>query len=767
VLRSNRPASAWEDACPVGNGKHGSLVMGQPGKERIVLVHEKLWDPGRDLSLDWTEPAAEFIPSIREAIYRGDYAAGGRVAKEVDARRTRRLGRKKAGEPDAHPAFDLILDIPLEGEARDYVRTLDLATGEATVRYRDDAGTIVEQVFASRVRDVHMVRLSGVGRRLPDVSISLRDGQSLDEKKRTARAAHRTLQVLENQCLYYHQPYLDDKSGYEGLVYLVPRGGTVVQEETTLRVTGAEEILIYSHIQPLNDAALSRKKENLAALKGLPTDYRLLLDEHAGVHGAIFRRAALDLGAEKEWNRFCGDILGEATRRGATPVLLEMLFAMGRYYLLCSSGDYPPALQGIWGATWEPRWHGGYVFDSNLDLQTCGANMGHMPECMESYMRFIEQNLGNWRRNARIYLGTKHGFLPAHYANPRTGRLEHFSQHYPWFLWPSGGAWAIRPFYEYYLSYGGERFLRERLAPLYVEQARFYEEYLVENKQGGYDIIPSLSPENRPGNVKLEAMPATYNSAHAVAAARETLAIAVELCEKLGIEEERVARWRHLRAHLPPYRTNANGALAEWCPPHLQDQYAHRHNSHLYGLYPGLEFMDDDTGKGLLDAARKAIALRFKHVKGGQESGHGHVYRGMMGARLRDRRLPLDALNVLARKRYFFEFMVSSHDPGRRMLCGDVSGAVPQLLMEMLLRTRPGVLELMPAWPERLPQKGSVRGLVSRTGAVVDFSWEKGKVKTLSIRPTRDGPCRLTYNGRSVDLALKKGIKVTEQTLGR
>lgn len=33
----------WEDAFVTGNGRHGMMVMSQPGDGRIIFVHEKLF----------------------------------------------------------------------------------------------------------------------------------------------------------------------------------------------------------------------------------------------------------------------------------------------------------------------------------------------------------------------------------------------------------------------------------------------------------------------------------------------------------------------------------------------------------------------------------------------------------------------------------------------------------------------------------------------------------------------------------------------------
>ena len=54
----------------------------------------------------------------------------------------------------------------------------------------------------------------------------------------------------------------------------------------------------------------------------------------------------------------------------------------------------------------------------------------------------------------------------------------------------------------------------------------------------------------------------------------------------------------------------------------------------------------------------------------------------------------------------------------------DPQGALPSLIMEMLVYSRPGVIGLLPAAPDSLAE-GTVKGVVSRTQATVDnLTWD-------------------------------------------
>ena len=67
-----------------------------------------------------------------------------------------------------------------------------------------------------------------------------------------------------------------------------------------------------------------------------------------------------------------------------------------------------------------------------------------------------------------------------------------------------------------------------------------------------------------------------------VAVAKDLYRNLVFCGELLGAEAALVDKWADLLARLPKYRVNADGALAEWADPRFEDNYEHRHSSHLY-----------------------------------------------------------------------------------------------------------------------------------------------------------------------------------------
>ncbi|OLT05195.1 hypothetical protein BJF90_19900 [Pseudonocardia sp. CNS-004] len=268
-------------------------------------------------------------------------------------------------------------------------------------------------------------------------------------------------------------------------------------------------------------------------------------------------------------------------------------------------------------------------------------------------------------------------------------------------MWIAGADWLLFPLLEHWQVTGDEEFLAEVLAPWLVEAAMFFEDFLTrEDEHGCMVFVPSYSPEVGPaGRTGVAAVNATMD----IAAARHALGAAVEVCTRLGLEEAAVARWQTLLKQLPPYRVDSRGALAEWAWPGLETPDHHRHVSHLYPVWPLHEITPDGTPE-LAAAARRALVLR------GDEnlSAHGSLHRALCAARLKDAGLVEENLGKILGNDMVFRSLMTSHNPGLETYNADAAHAIPAVILESLVYSRPGVIELLPAVP-----RGWVRGRIS------------------------------------------------------
>jgi hypothetical protein len=197
-------------------------------------------------------------------------------------------------------------------------------------------------------------------------------------------------------------------------------------------------------------------------------------------------------------------------------------------------------------------------------------------------------------------------------------------------------------------------------------------------------------------------------------------------------------RWRRVLDSLPPYAVGEDGALAEWLWPGLPNNQAHRHASHLYGLWyePDPDLLDDPR---LREAAATAVRLRLDWWRGqGDEMAFGLVQLGLAAAALGLAEEAYEALTRLA-TRYWRPSGVSTHNAGA-LFNTDVCGGLPALVVAMLARRRGERVELLPALPDAWP-RGSVRGVRLRGGVRLDrLSWAPGEVEVDLAYPNDHEP---------------------------
>ena len=786
VIWSAQPARKWEDAFVTGNGRQGTMVFGLPDNERITCVHEELFIRDCDRHLKTVPQTSHLMPEVRRLMDAGKTDAASRLLTDEADRQLREMGAVNRWPVIPHPAFDLCIGgdgqlsvdanrqaiISTNGQSLtgtnrqqpsaqtgNYRRQLNLETGEALVRRTTADGTEIEEsVFTSRTDNVNVIRLKALGGKKLNFTLHLeetpgRKGMHFDHNIGTAFRSVESGAEADGW-LTYRAAYTKDPGGYEGLARITTKGGKLNRESETLRVTEADEILIVLRITPLEYADRSQMAQAKKELTRLPRKYDQLLTPHAREHGTMFCRMQFDLGCAKDWKNIPTEqMLATVTKQGVTPLFLEQVQAMGRYLLISSCGKYPPPLQGIWGGGWNPAWVGGFVWDSNLNLAISAASMSNLPECAQSYNQYIKSLLPGWRLNAKNYLGYR-GFIVAHYNDPETGYLTHFGGSFPWMFWAGGAGWNLRPLYEYAEMTGNDTYLKQEVLPLYREMAELYEDCLVMGSNSLYHISPSISPENAPpGTDTWLSRDATMD----VAIAREVFTLLCRMGRQFNLPSAEVAKWEHYLARLPFYRINKDGALAEWVDPSYPDVYNHRHNSHLYPIFPGTELrgcIKEDT-----DWAKAAGIALDKRFAFDTSSAHGLVHLALQATRLKNTQIAEQNIDRFSRRGYLYNSLITSHEPGHQIYNLDAILSFPRLLMEMLVFTESGRIELLPAWPADYPD-GSIKGIRLYGGHTLDLEWKAGKVVNATLLGGSNETLELEYRGEKKSIRTKSGKSI-------
>jgi alpha-L-fucosidase 2 len=89
----------------------------------------------------------------------------------------------------------------------------------------------------------------------------------------------------------------------------------------------------------------------------------------------------------------------------------------------------------------------------------------------------------------------------------------------------------------------------------------------------------------------------------------------------------------------------------------------------------------------------------------------------------------------------------------------DGNFGVTAAIAEMLLQSRTGEMELLPALPGGWAE-GSIKGLRARGGVEVDLAWRHGRLTSVVIRSDEDTTFRLRYQSKTAELKIKKGVRL-------
>lgn len=746
-------AGNWTDAFLTGNGEYGAMIHGAPTLEKVIFTHHRFVLPNGTRNV--TPPVLSGrLAGVRDKALAGDFnGATGDFTSGWSLRWTQTF----------HPGYELQISTPQMTGVGDYARITDFRTGEVTSTWTDSSGTWTRRAFVSRADRVIVHELTPAPGRTIDATLSVNTALS----GVPGSVGFTTLATVSNGDGYLNlrgrYPSGQGAFGYEGVTRVVVSGGSVRVSGSSIVVSAAAKVLLLTKLDRYESSTAWDARPLHAALATLGTDYAASLTRHTPLHTALYDRSRLDLNVSAADRRLStGELIARqnANRNVIDLALLERMYDSGRYLFLSSSGVLPPRLTGLWTGAWDAAWAGDFTTDANVNFQVAGGNILSLTEAMDGYFTLILGQLDDWRTNARNLYGTR-GLLAPSRTDGEYGKMLHFDGGFPGHTWVGGADWLLYPLLEYYQVTGDATFYRTKLAPVLIELALFYEDFLTRTDAGGKVIfVPCFSMENSPGNTGRQL---SINASGEIAAGKHALQAAIEAANFLGTEQgsgQGVQRWTALLAKMPDYRINGDGALAEWSWPSLTDRYNHRHVQHMYPVWPLHEINPEDK-PDLVRYASRALDLR------GDESGeaHGAIHRALARARLKDGAGVYGNLRKILGNNMVYRSLMTSHNPNLSIYNADAANSLPAILAEALIYTRPGVLELLPALPDQLA-KGTITGVRGRNRIRIDaLTWDLA-ARTVTAGVISDLTQTVTLICRRGIASITTGAAVTTSPLG-
>ena len=709
VLWYRKPAQQWVEALPIGNGRLGAMVFGDPKVEHLQVNEETIWT-GKPH--DYARKGAyKHLDTIRSLIAEGRQ-------KEAEELAMERFMSDPLRQKEYQPFCDLYLDFTAidPDQVSSYRRALDL----------DQA--LVSVDFVHQDVKYHREYLTSYPHQAVVVNCSA-DQNGMISFRASLGSAHEDIEITaSSEGLILSGRVQPDGIRFQARLIVNADGGAVTvktdsgsassavnnADSATIMLVGASSFVSYSDISGNPAGRCTRYLEGLQGV-----GYDQIKAAHIQDYQQLFRTVSFDLGAKPldqptDWRIANFDPSSDLQ-------FVALYFQYGRYLMISGSrpGCLPLNLQGIWNDQLRPPWGSKYTCNINLEMNywpTEAANLASCHQPLFNLLRVLQQTgsvVAKEHYNCR-------GWVLHHNTDIWGGAAPINDSNHG--IWPTGGAWLCSHIWQHYLYHQDLDFLSE-FYPIMRDAALFFVDYLVEDEKTGWLIS---TPSNSPEQGGLVAGPTMDHQI-----IRELMRNCIAASEVLDCDHELRSQWQAILERIAPNLIGKHGQLQEWLEDLDDPNNKHRHVSHLYALFPGNEISPDIDSR-FSEAAKKSLEFR-----GDKGTGWSMAWKINLWARLLDGDHAYKLLTTLIREGTYPN-MFDAHPPFQiDGNFGAISG-----IMEMLVQSHLDGISFLPALPSAWPE-GRIKGICVPGGFTLDLTWTQGRFEEAYIYSKLDNECRI------------------------
>ncbi|KAF7556802.1 hypothetical protein G7Z17_g1157 [Cylindrodendrum hubeiense] len=578
-LHYTAPATEWNQALPIGNGRLGCMIHGRPSTELWQLNEDSVWYGGPQERTP--SGASKHLATLRQLI---------RDAKHAEAEELVRTAffASPASMRHYEPLGTCFLEFGHDGEVTNYRRLLNLGSAVHTVSYDHDGISHERQSFASYPDSVLVTRITS---------------------SKPVRFVIRLNRLGEQE--WDSNEFLDSVTSFDNRIILHATPGG--RNSNQLCIALGVRVYGGGHEDPELEARLNI---DAARLKSWET----LLAAHVKDYRRLFTRTSLRLVAL--YHNYGRYLLISSSRHGHKAL--------------------PANLQGIWNPSFSPAWGSKYTININIQMNYWPVSPTNLFECALPLLDLLQRMAVRGRKTAKAMYDCK-GWCAHHNTDiwGDTDTADRWMPSTLWPLggvWLCLGLMEQLQ-YRYDLQLheqaaplleGCIEFILDFLIPSkdgkhLVTCPSLSPENTFVSSNGSVGILCEGSViDITIIRMAFEQYIWTY----------EMLPPSEKSNLLVGRVQNILNPSNPLDPRLPDIKINPAGLIQEWgLEDYAEHEPGHRHVSHLFGLYPG-NVIHPDTTPELAAAARKVLDRRAEH--GGGHTGWSRAWLLNLHARLRD-----------------------------------------------------------------------------------------------------------------------------------